>query len=77
MRVPAVSALKERAAMTLNESVAQIGTPAGQRRLNEVLQRKPYPHYEAVQDRPEYLTRIDADGTRVVGRFVGRQFVEG
>ena len=76
LRVPAVTALKERIAVTLNESVAQIGTTAGQCRLNEVLQRKPFPHYEAVQDRPEYLIRIEADGTRKVGRFVGRQFVE-
>ena len=75
MRVPAVAALKEQAAITLNESVAQIGTPEGRRRLNEVLQRKPFPHYEAVQDRPGYLTRIEASGARVVGRFVGRQFV--
>ncbi len=63
--------------MTLNESVAQIGTSAGQRRLDEVLQRKPFPHYEAMQDRPGYLTRIEADGTQRVGRFVGRRFVEG
>ena len=43
MRVSAVTALKEQVAMTLNESVAQIGTPAGQRRLNSVLQNKPFP----------------------------------
>ena len=76
MRVPTVAALKARSAMTLNESVAQIGTPEGRRRLDEVLQRKPFPHYEPMQDRAGYLTRIETDGTRRVGRFVGRQFVE-
>ena len=76
MRVPAVVALKERAAMTLNESVAQIGTPEGKRRLEEVLRQKPFPRYEPVQDRAGYLTRIEADGTHSVGRFVGRKFVE-
>ena len=76
MRVPAVTALKERAAMTLNESVAQIGTLAGQRRLNKVLRSKPFPHYEVIEDRPGYLTRIEVDGTRSIGRFVGREFVE-
>ena len=62
--------------MTLDESVAQIGTLEGSRRLNETLQRKPFPHYEPVQDRAGYLIRIEADGTRRIGRFAGRQFIE-
>ena len=76
MQVPAVADLKKRAAMTLNESVAQIGTPEGRCRLKETLQRKAFPHYEPVQERAGYLTRIEADGTRRVGRFAGRQFIE-
>lgn len=33
------------------------------------------PVYEATPDHPGYVTRIEADGKRMVGRFEGRRFV--
>ena len=72
-----VAALKKNAlAMPLSECIRKIGTPEGQRRLMEVLRQRPFPHYEGVPDQPDLLLRIEADGSRKVGRFVGDDFVE-
>jgi hypothetical protein len=40
----------------------------------EHLASLPFPHYEPAPDSPGLLVRIDADGTRTLGRFVNRQF---
>lgn len=60
--------------MPLSECFATIDSPEGRRRVAEYLASRPFPHYEAAPDAPGLLVRIDADGTRTVGRFVGRQF---
>lgn len=59
----------------LAECLADIDTPAGRKRVRKVLAARPFPHFEDVPGSPDLLTRIDADGTRTVGQFVGRQFV--
>jgi hypothetical protein len=48
----------------------------GRRRVAAHLQTQPFPHYEPAPDAPGMLVRIEADGTRTVGRFVNRQFKE-
>jgi hypothetical protein len=58
----------------LFDCLAEVGTPAGRARLADHLAAEPFPHYEAAPGRPGYLVKIDADGTRTVGRFVNRQF---
>jgi hypothetical protein len=45
-------------------------------RVAEHLGNQPFPHYEPAPDVPGLLVRIEADGTRTVGRFVNRQFRE-
>jgi hypothetical protein len=60
--------------ISLSECFATIDAPEGRRRVAEYLESRPFPHYEAATDAPGLLVRIDADGTRTVGRFVGRQF---
>ena len=76
MRVDEVEAQKRIApTRLLSECLREVDTPAGRARLKEILRHSPFPHYEPVPDRPEYLIRIDADGTRAVGRFVDRRFV--
>jgi ParD-like antitoxin of type II bacterial toxin-antitoxin system len=60
--------------MPLSERLATIDTPAGRRRVAEYLDSRPFPHYEPAADGPGLLVRIEADGTRTLGRFVGRQF---
>jgi hypothetical protein len=58
----------------LSECLQSIDSPEGQERLREYLNRQPFPHYEAATQ-PGVLIRIDADGSRTAGRFVGREFV--
>ena len=58
----------------LSECLESIDSPEGRGRVAEYLQSQPFPHYEPAPDSPGMLVRIEADGTRTVGRFVNRQF---
>lgn len=67
-------ALQKSKAKPLSELVATIGTPEGDARLKAYLESEPFPHFEAHPTRKGVLIRIEADGTRSVGRFVDRRF---
>ncbi len=58
----------------LSACLASVDAPAGRRRVTEYLETQPFPHFEPAADSPGLLVRIDADGTRTVGRFVNRRF---
>ena len=58
----------------LSECLASVDSPEGRRRVGEYLQSRRFPHYEPAPDAPGMLVRIEADGSRTVGRFVNRQF---
>lgn len=58
----------------LTECIDGVDSEAGRRRVAEYLRERPYPHYEAEPTAPGCVVRIDADGTRTVGRFVKRRF---
>ena len=60
----------------LSECLESVDSPEGRRRVAEHLESRPFPHYEPAPDAPGMLVRIEADGTRTVGRFVNRQFQE-
>ena len=60
----------------LSESIAEVGTVKGKKKLEAYLEQGPYPHFKAVPGEPDLFRRIEADGTEMVGRFVGRDFVE-
>lgn len=60
--------------MPLSECFARVESDAGRRRVAEFLEAGPYPHYEAIPGRNGMLVRIEADGNRTIGRFVGREF---
>lgn len=62
-------------AQPLSACLASVDSAEGRRRVVEYLESRPYPHFEAAADRPGLLVRIDADGTRTVGRFVDRRFL--
>ena len=66
--------LRAGAAKPLSECLKSADTPGGHRRVAEHLESLPFPHYEQAPDRPGMLARIEADGTRTVGRFVNRKF---
>ncbi len=56
------------------ECLDLVGSGEGRFKLEQVLAKIPFPHYEAVREEPGVLIRIDADGTRSRGEFVGRTF---
>ena len=77
LRTRDVLALKKQGkAKPLSECFAEVETPEGQRKLKEYLLTKPFPHYEAAEGKPGWLLRTEEDGTRTIGRFVNRRFVE-
>jgi hypothetical protein len=57
-----------------SECLASVDSEEGRRRVGAYLNARPFPHYEPALDSPTLLVRIDADGTRTLGRFVGREF---
>jgi hypothetical protein len=66
--------LKRRRPVPLLSARAQdIDTPAGRRRTAAVLDSTPFPRFAAAE-RPGLIVKIDADGSRTVGRFVKRVF---
>ena len=62
------------AARPLSRCLEMVDSPEGRHRVAEYLQGQPYPHYEAAPGRSGLLVRIEADGTRTLGRFVNRTF---
>jgi len=75
LRTPEVLALRRAGGVRpLSASLAEPGTPAGDKRVAAVLASRPFPHYEAAPGQKGLLVRIEEDGTRMVGRFVNRKF---
>ena len=62
-----------RKGQSLTEIFATIDHPDGKHRVNEYLKGQPFPHFEASGDRGVFV-RIDADGTRTLGRFARKEF---
>ena len=58
----------------LSACLESVDTPEGRRRVSEHLRSRPFPHYQAHPRKRGLLVRIEADGTRTVGRFIGRRF---
>ncbi|MEM1059170.1 MAG: hypothetical protein AAGK14_07965 [Verrucomicrobiota bacterium] len=69
----ALALKKQAATRPLSACLEEIDTPAMHARLRQVLDSRPYPHFEAA-DQPGCVTKIDADGTRTVGKFIKGQF---
>lgn len=72
--IQTLALLRSRSARPLSACLKSVDSPGGRRRVAEYLQSQPFPHYEPVPRRPGLLTRIDADGSRTVGRFIHRRF---
>ena len=62
------------AAIPLSQRMLTVDSSAGRQRVASYLESKPFPHYESAPDAPGLLVRIDENGNRTVGRFVGREF---
>ncbi len=57
----------------LSECLNSVDSPEGRQRVAEHLNQLPYPHYEPANS-PGLLVRIEANGKRMIGRFVNREF---
>jgi hypothetical protein len=62
------------AVMPLSRLLDSVDSAEGRRRVADYLQTTPFPHYEKGPDSAGLLVRVDEDGTRTTGRFVGREF---
>lgn len=60
-------------AKKLSGLIASINLPSGQKRVADYLESQPFPHYEP-SDKPGFLVRVEENGTRVIGKFVNREF---
>src|SRR5262249_55503515 len=62
------------ASVPLSECLASVDSATGRKRVLEHLESRPFPRYQPVPGSPGVVVRVDGDGTRTLGRFVGRQF---
>ncbi len=58
----------------LSEILASVDTDERRSRVASFLESRPFPHYEPAKDSPGLLVRIEENGTRSLGRIVGREF---
>jgi hypothetical protein len=72
--VQAMAMSRRGAALPVAQAVAEVDTPVGHQRLAQHLAAVAFPHYAAHPQRAGLLVRIEADGTRTVGRFQQRVF---
>lgn len=59
----------------LSACLKSVDSPEGRKRLAKHLDSLPYPHFEPVAGSPGLLVKIEADGKRIIGRFVNRKFL--
>jgi ParD-like antitoxin of type II bacterial toxin-antitoxin system len=59
----------------LSVLLAEVDTAKGRERLEDVLNKCPYPRFKPVVGHPELICRIEEDGRETIGRFVGREFL--
>ena len=61
-------------ARPLSACLESVDSTEGRERVAHFLESQPFPHYQPHPERPGLLVRIEANGSRKVGRFVKRQF---
>jgi ParD-like antitoxin of type II bacterial toxin-antitoxin system len=64
---------KSRGAIPLS-SCLDADSPAGHLRFHAHMDARPFPRYERANEAPGMFARVDRDGTRTLGRLVGRTF---
>ena len=71
----ALALRKAGAVKPLSACLESVDSTEGRRRVAEYLETQPFPHYEPAPDASGMLVRIEANGSRTIGRFVQRKFV--
>jgi hypothetical protein len=64
---------KKNGSRPLSECLSIVGTPAATAKVKSYLASEPLPHFEAGLEKG-ILIKIDEDGTRTHGRFLGKVF---
>jgi hypothetical protein len=59
---------------SLSQIISEVDTAKGRNRVHSYLRKRPYPHYRPIPGHSDLFRRIEADGSEIVGRFVGREF---
>jgi len=62
------------AAVPVSQLLASVDSPEGRQRVADYIQSRPGPHFEAAPGEAGMLVRVDADGTRTLGRIIDGQF---
>lgn len=71
-------ALKQSGKMrSLAKAIENVDSDPGRKRVRDYLDQQPFPHFEPAAESPGFLVKIDEDGSRTIGRFVNRKFVDG
>src|SRR5262245_16647282 len=70
----ALALQKAARAKAVSACLLSVDTAEGRRRVKDYLDSRPFPHYEPHPKKSGLLLRVEADGTRTAGRFIGRRF---
>ncbi|MGC8540446.1 MAG: TA system antitoxin ParD family protein [Steroidobacteraceae bacterium] len=75
LRVPQAASLRHQSKVpAIFAGLGSADSPAGRRRVRQILKSRPFPHYTAHPRKAGLLIRIDADGKRSTGQFINRRF---
>ena len=61
---------------SFSDAISSADSERGRKRVKDYLDTIPFPRFEPSTESAGLLIRIDEDGTRTIGRFVNREFVE-
>jgi hypothetical protein len=62
-------------ASVISACLETVDSEQGRKRVRDLLEYGPFPHYQTHPKRPGRLVRIDESGIRTVGGFVKRRFI--
>ena len=58
----------------ISQILSEVDTAKGRKRVEAYLNKRPFPHYKPVPGHPDLIRSIEADGSEIIGRFVGQEF---
>lgn len=67
-------AFKKRGKVVQLSAALDADSEAGHARFHAHMAARPYPRFEPASDAPGLFVRLDEDGTRTLGRLIGREF---
>ena len=74
LRADEALAFKKRGELVPLSACLDADSEAGHARFQAHMARRPYPRFEPAEEAEGMFVRIDEDGTRTLGRLIGREF---